>query len=60
MPKPLADALPKPPSVETTEPRPTGATTPSPERIKEAIREANNPNRVVKVPPQNSLLRRER
>jgi hypothetical protein len=57
MPKPLADALPKPTPVEPTDQRSSGATTPSPERIKEAVREANDPNRLVKVPPQNSLPR---
>lgn len=57
MPKPLADALPKPPAGEPKDQNSSGATTPSAERIKEAVREANNPNRLVKVPPQNSFIR---
>ena len=56
MPKPLQ--LPKPSRpVERPSGSPSsdGASSPSPERIKEAIREANDQARMVSVPPQRRL-----
>jgi hypothetical protein len=59
MTKPLSDVLPKPTPPIELENRPGsgGATTPTPQRIKEAVREANDPNRLVSVPPENNCSR---